>query len=291
MEILREAVNPWGQNIFVGIGWSLMWLALVGGIGFIVVHAIWAKLVGSKAAHEPPADGTGVPERIGRHRLSARVFHWGMASTMLVLLVTAFGPVMGWQFAWVSIHWIAGVLLIGTIVYHSIYAVFWQDFWSMWIGKDDMTNLSITFKHVMGKTDVPMPKSAKYPTDHKLYHHAAALAGLGAIATGILMLFRIDTMFWQRNQYILSDSTWGFVYVVHGLSGVALITLVTAHIYFAVRPDRWWITRSMFKGSITKEAYLEHHDPAKWAGEGRLPEKKVPAHTEQKQQDQSVAQA
>ena len=28
----------------------------------------------------------------------------------------------------------------------------------------------------------------------------------------------------------------------------ALITLVITHIYFAVRPDKWWITKSMFSG-------------------------------------------
>ncbi len=79
------------------------------------------------------------------------------------------------------------------------------------------------------------------------------------------MLFRIDTVFWQQNPYILSDSMWGIIYVVHGLSGVALITLVITHIYFAIRPDKLWLTKSMIYGWISREKYLEHHDPAKWA--------------------------
>ena len=50
---------------------------------------------------------------------------------MLVLLVTAFLPIMGIQFAWVTIHWVAGLVLTATIVYHIIHAMFWQDFWAM----------------------------------------------------------------------------------------------------------------------------------------------------------------
>ena len=68
---------------------------------------------------------------------------------------------------------------------------------------------------------------------------------------------------------------WGVVYVVHGLSGVALISLVIAHIYFAIRPDKWWITMSMFNGFVNRKDYLEHHDPERWAGDGpqgQLPE-------------------
>ena len=41
----------------------------------------------------------------------------------------------------------------------------------------------------------------------------------------------------------MTDSTWGFTYVLHGLAGVGLVGLVIAHVYFAVRPDKWWITK------------------------------------------------
>ena len=48
------------------------------------------------------------------------------------------------------------------------------------------------------------------------------------------------------------------------MAGVALVGLVIAHVYFAVRPEKWWITRSMFAGWITRRQYLEHHDPDRW---------------------------
>ena len=50
----------------------------------------------------------------------------------------------------------------------------------------------------------------------------------------------------------------------HGLAGVALVGLVIAHVYFAVRPEKWWITKSMIVGWITRRQYLEHHDPQRW---------------------------
>ena len=78
------------------------------------------------------------------------------------------------------------------------------------------------------------------------------------------MMVRVRTPFFTRNPYVLSDTAWGFTYVVHGLAGVSLVGLVMAHVYFAVRPEKWWITKSMLVGWITRRQYLEHHDPERW---------------------------
>ena len=45
---------------------------------------------------------------------------------------------------------------------------------------------------------------------------------------------------------------------------LVLVGLVMAHVYFAVRPEKWWITKSMLLGWITRRQYLEHHDPQRW---------------------------
>ena len=84
------------------------------------------------------------------------------------------------------------------------------------------------------------------------------------MATGVVMMVRVRTPFLTRNPYLLSDATWGVTYVLHGMAGVALVGLVIAHVYFAVRPDKWWITKSMLLGWITRRQYLEHHDPDRW---------------------------
>jgi len=57
------------------------------------------------------------------------------------------------------------------------------------------------------------------------------------------------------------------MYVLHGLAGVGLIALVMVNVYFAVRPDKFDITKSMIFVTMSKEHYLEHHDPERWVVE------------------------
>jgi cytochrome b subunit of formate dehydrogenase len=112
----------------------------------------------------------------------------------------------------------------------------------------------------------PPPKPGKYPVDHKMYHHAVTLAGFAAMITGVLMLFRIDTPIFARNPYMYTDSTWGWIYVLHGVGGVLLVGLTITHVYFAILPEKRWITRSMIKGWITRGELQAHHDPKRWDG-------------------------
>ncbi len=273
MEFWRRADNPWGQEVLIGIAWDLMWVALIAGVVFTMGHALYAWLLAPKEepAQVDPGESAGVPERILRHGVAARAFHWLMSISMFVLLITAFLPVIGIQFAWVTIHWIAGVALILMVVYHIVHSIGWQDLWSMWIDKADIKEGTRELTRVLTRSSEPAERAGKYPIDHKLYHHIIAVVTLAAITTGVLMMFRVDTWFWERNPYILSDGLWGVVYVLHGVSGVALITLVMAHIYFAIRPEKWWITMSMINGWIGRKDYLENHDPKKWVVKGVTP--------------------
>ena len=57
-------------------------------------------------------------------------------------------------------------------------------------------------------------------------------------------------------------------YVLHGLAGVGLIALIMVHVYFAIRPEKLVITKSMIVGTLAKDHYLEHHDPQRWVVAG-----------------------
>ena len=116
----------------------------------------------------------------------------------------------------------------------------------------------------MGRPAPPPRKFAKYPLDNKLYHAAIIAAGLSAIATGVFMMFRVRTVFFPRNPYLFSDMTWGMMYVLHGLAGVGLIALIMIHIYFGIRPEKRPITKSMIFGWMSRDFYLEEHDPKRW---------------------------
>ena len=272
MDVLRTADNPWGQDIWVGISWDLVWIAAIASLAFVIGHAVLARLrAPGRVETTPPPDEVPEAERVERHSLVARAFHWTMSVAMFALLITAFVPVLGLEFDWVGLHWMAGLLLLATIIWHVIHTLGWQDLWSMWVGPADVRDGAVELKHAIlpgGEDDAPPHRTGKYPADHKLYHHAAATAALAATATGLFMMVRIDTPFWTRNPYLFGDGTWGVVYVLHGLAGVGLIGLVAAHVYFAVRPEKRWLTWSMIRGWITRDRYRRHFDPAKWPANG-----------------------
>jgi len=272
IELFRRTQNPWGQDVLIGVSWDLMWTAIVLAAVFLVGHAVWYRWrkFSEHAAATPAAVPAGVPERIQRHSLAARLFHWTMSASMLALLFSAFVPIMDLDFAgWLTIHWIAGVVLIATIVYHIIHAIGWMDFWSMMsVGPKFFKEGFQTVRHVLSSKAPEPEKAGKYPFDHRMYHHAIVVVSLSAVVTGVLMMMRVDTPFFTRNTYLLSDSMTGLVFAIHGFAGVSLILLIASHIYFALRPEKRWITWSMVRGWIDREHYAEHFDPAKWVVTG-----------------------
>ena len=268
MDLLRWGRSPWGEWVLTHVSWSLFWASLFAGVLFFVAHASYMLFSAHRKRAEHETDAleaklTDLPERVPRHSVMARMFHWVMAAAMFVLLFTAFLPVVGVKFAWVTWHWMAGLVLTASIVFHVIHATVWLDFWSIWVGPRDIPELKAEILREFGH-DVPGPKPGKYPLGNRLYHLAIVVAALSVIATGLFMMVRVRTPFFTRNPYLFSDTTWGFTYVSHGLAGVTLVGLVIAHVYFAIRPEKRWITKSMIFGFITRRQYLEHHDPDRW---------------------------
>jgi len=268
MSFLTWGRNPWGQTVLTHISWDLLWASLFAGLMFLVAHASYMVLSAHRKRSTAETDALeaankDLPEQIPRHSFMARMFHWVMAASMFVLLFTSFLPIVGFKFAWVEWHWIAGLVLTGSIIYHIVHATFWLDFWSIWVGPKDIPEIKAELLRELGH-DVPGPKSGKYPLGNRLYHMAIVVAGLSAVLSGVLMMSRVRTPIFTRNPYLFGDVTWGVTYVAHGLAGVGLVGLVIAHVYFAVRPEKWWITKSMLLGWITRRQYLEHHEPERW---------------------------
>lgn len=271
MGILEWATNPFGQRVPIHIAWFLIWVALIAGLAFLIVHAIYVRYFAKEkefVAEPASAEIAYLPERIPRHSLAARLFHWIMAAAMFLLLFTAFLPKFGIQFNWVTYHWIAGTILTVSILFHIIHATFYMDFWSIWPDRGDLQDGWGRFQRFLGRPANPPRKFAKYPLENKLYHGAVMLTGLAVVATGVCMMFRVRTLFFPRDPYLFSDMSWGMLYVLHGLAGVGLITLVIVHVYFALRPEKLPITASMIVGSMSRDFYLREHDPKRWAVRG-----------------------
>jgi cytochrome b subunit of formate dehydrogenase len=219
-------------------------------------------------ASEASAPATPASEspsgRINRHSLADRIYHWLMAACVLTLMGSAFFPILGWKFEWVSLHWMTGVALTLLVLAHIIRALIWQDWRAMLPDGADIRNGWRGILRAFGSSGRAPGKPGKYKILQKLYHLAIAILVLSIVASGLLMLLKIDTPLWRRNPYWFDPDTWGVIYSIHGFASMALVTLVMIHIYFALRPEEWWLTRSMFRGTVSRKEYSDHCDSSRW---------------------------
>jgi formate dehydrogenase subunit gamma len=189
---------------------------------------------------------TAVQDKVLRHAGVDRLFHWLTAAAVLTLMATGLLPVLGIKFNWVVVHWIVGVLLIVLVLFHLVRSLFWQRIKCMlWISADEVTGRKVT----------------KYTIAQKLMHHAMTVMILAAVITGCFMLMKMDTPLWKRDPYVLSQATWGVIYVIHGAAATLAITLVLLHVYFAIIPEKRMYLRAMIRGWMTREELMEHHQP------------------------------
>jgi cytochrome b subunit of formate dehydrogenase len=205
----------------------------------------------------------GNPERVIRHSAFDRLYHWLMAFCVLVLMATAFLPILGLKFEWLDIHWVTGVVLAALIVIHIGRALFFQDWRNMWIGREDLHEMGRGLARLFGSR-AAQPKPGKYDAAQKLYHLGVAVVILSVVCSGLLMLLKIDTPLWRRNPYLLSADTWGVIYVVHGMAAMMIVAIVIIHLYFSLMPDSWYMLRAMVRGWISREEYAQRHDGARW---------------------------
>ena len=268
--ITEWATSPWGQErsdsrrVVPDLGgWDR------GAQLFLIVHSIYVRYFRAPQGVRPGANSShrsGWTDPRGFPDIHERpgVFHWVMAASMFTLLFTAFLPKLGVQFNWVTFSWIAGSVLTVSIVFHVIHASFWLDFWAIWPDKADIGDAWRRVQRFVGAPRRRRGGSRKYPLENKLYHGAIIATALSAIATGVFMMSRVRTIYFPRNPYLFSDMTWGLMYVLHGLAGIGLIALVMVHVYFALRPEKLDITKSMVFGTMKREFYVEHYDPKRW---------------------------
>ena len=185
-----------------------------------------------------------------RHRLPDRMFHWVMALAVIVLGVTAFLPVIGIRFEWVPLHWIAGVLLTLAVLFHLYRVLVVHGLREMTPRVDDIREIA---REARGASTAGL-EEAKYDALQKGYHAGAAATVLALVVTGLPMLAKIDTTFWKRDPAILTDQTWGVIYVLHGAAALFLLFLFILHLYFSFLPEHRAFLVSMLSGRGPEKA-------------------------------------
>jgi formate dehydrogenase subunit gamma len=248
MHLVRVSTDVWGQRVLEGVSWDL--LPIAAGVGAVVIigHALYT-LLRRKSATEGGASDPAADAHIERHAAIDRLFHWLTAISVLTLLATAFLPVLGIKFEWVTIHWVTGVVLVILVLFHTVRALIRQRLGDVGIGLRDLKRGA---------------RGGKYTLAQRLMHDAMTAAILAVVITGVLMLFKIDTPFWKRNPYVFGADTWGFIYVLHGLGALLALTLVIVHVYFALIPENRLYLRAMLQGWMTRGDALSRHDPERW---------------------------
>jgi len=246
VEIVRYKRDVWGDEVILGVSWDLLWVVAVAILVLLAAHAIFMAALAKKKA-KPSPEG----KKIHRHDAIDRAFHWIMAACMLALIATGVMPIIGIHFAWLSIHWIAGLLLTFVVVFHIIRASFWQDFKSIWVTPAD-------FAEPFDETRKP----GKYSFEQKSLHLAMTVLLL-VIVTGVILFLNIRTPFWERPS-VADEAQLGLMFLLHGLATLALVAFTAIHIYFALRPEKIFYTRSMVKGWISEDEMRANHDTSKW---------------------------
>jgi len=247
VEIVRYKRDVWGDEVILGVSWDLLWVVAVAILVLLAAHAIFMAALAKKKA-KPSPEG----KKIHRHDAIDRAFHWIMAACMLALIATGVMPIIGIHFAWLSIHWIAGLLLTFVVVFHIIRASFWQDFKSIWVTPAD-------FAEPFDETRKP----GKYSFEQKSLHLAMTVLVLLVIVTGVILFLNIRTPFWERPS-VADEAQLGLMFLLHGLATLALVAFTAIHIYFALRPEKIFYTRSMVKGWISEDEMRANHDTSKW---------------------------
>jgi cytochrome b subunit of formate dehydrogenase len=176
-----------------------------------------------------------------RHKLPDRVFHWTMAILVIILMGSAFLPIVGINFNWIPVHWISGMLLTLAVVFHLYRALFVHGIATMMPNGGDI-------RDAMGRGAAN--DAGKYDLNQKLYHWSVSLIMLVLVISGLIMLAKIDTPFWNRDPAILSDWNWGVVYSLHGAASMLLIFFFILHIYFALLPEHRQLLTAMVFGKI-----------------------------------------
>jgi cytochrome b subunit of formate dehydrogenase len=241
----------WGEEVILGVSWDLLWVVAVAVLILLAAHAIIMAVLANKKMDKPSSDG----RRVLRHETIDRLFHWIMAGSILLLILTGVAPIIGLRIAWLNLHWIAGLVLTFVVIFHIVRSLFWQDFKSMILGPRDF-----------GEPFDSAKKPGKYSFEQKGMHWAATVVVLAVVVTGLLMFLQIDTPFWDRTNS-MPESQLGLVFLLHGLSTLALVALTASHIYFALRPEKLFYTRSMISGWISEDEMTANHDTSRWSPE------------------------
>lgn len=176
------------------------------------------------------AETRDFPARQQRHGVTARLYHWSLAASVYLLVLTGFSPVIGIRFAWVEPHWVAGLLLSLLVIGHIGHSIVSRRYRIMaWPSRQGLA-------------------AQKYTDAQKLYHWAIGSLLTLLVATGIVLTTGIDSVLGRADPHMLGPWWRGMMFVCHGLAALCCMPLILVHTYLALLPENSWLLRSIIRG-------------------------------------------
>lgn len=204
--------------------------------------------------------------RIVRQNLDNRIIHWAVALSTFVLLITGFGqmpmykrygvaslPGLGWTADFhltLTIHYIAGAVLIFAGVYHLVYMLLRREF-EMLPKRGDFKESIL----VIGS----MCKLCEAPTCHKYLGEqrlAYAYIGVNLIVVAVTGLFKV---YKNAPGIDLSHTTMQVVTNLHNLTAVMLVFGILGHLAAFAFSENRALLPAMFTGCVDLEYVKQRH--------------------------------
>ena len=101
--IVRYKRDVWGEEVILGVSWDLLWVVAVAVLILLAAHAILMAALANKKMDKPSAEG----RRVLRHDIIDRLFHWVMAASIFVFILTGIAPIVGLRLALLHMHLIS----------------------------------------------------------------------------------------------------------------------------------------------------------------------------------------
>jgi cytochrome b subunit of formate dehydrogenase len=248
-------------------------IALYIVLVFIAGYAVhWFRRAFREPSPTGPTPSVSVPgDRVKYYDIVERLFHWTdfivMGMMMLTGIAIFFPGSLNFALAPFGVQGTAGEIdlhltfvwaLLGLIVIHVVWdTAVARGFWNIWPGVKDIRDAAKRAKNFVGWSD-EYPRMAKYDAFMKTFHWGLTVSLIVLGITGIY--------FWNPYGIMpnLGYATENLFRVLHDIFAFLLVGLVIGHIYFAVIPENWPILKAMITGTMSKDFYMKHYDPARW---------------------------
>lgn len=205
-------------------------------------------------------------DKIYRNPLPNRVVHWGVAISIIMLIITGLGQmplysryliVQPFGTKWLTsyeitlwVHYIFAAILLFFITYHIVFHVIRKEY-ALLPKKGDIRGSYLVIKAMLLKRKEP-PSDKYLPEQRLTYAYFAFSIGL-VVVTGIIKVIKNAIGIQPSNGVLL----WGAQ--LHNLATLLIIIGIIVHLAAFIIKENRQLLPGMFSGYVDKKYVKERH--------------------------------